>query len=105
VFGAGTMLFHCVYFWLKPGLTSDQRADYQRGVESLTKIKAVSRVTIGKPAKTEARPVVDLSFDCALIVECQDVAAHDAYQMDPIHLAFVERCKGYWTRVQIYDSQ
>lgn len=105
VFHREVMLFHCVYFWLKPGLTTEQRADFQRGVESLAKIKAVTRIAIGGPAKTEARPVVDLSFDCALIVECRDVAAHDAYQVDPIHLAFVERCKGYWTRVQIYDSQ
>ena len=33
------------------------------------------------------------------------VAAQNAYQFDPIHLAFVEKYKGCWTRVQIYDSQ
>jgi hypothetical protein len=99
------MLFHCVYFWLKPELTAVQRADFRQGVETLSGIKHVTRVSVGGPAGTAARAVVEKGFDCALIVECRDVAAHDAYQVDPIHLAFVERCQGYWNRVQIYDSE
>jgi hypothetical protein len=102
---SNTMLYHCVYFWLKPGLTAAQRTDFRRGVESLATIKAVKKVSVGVPAGTAARPVIDHSFDVALIVQCQDVAAHDAYQVDPIHLAFVERFKTFWIRVQIYDSQ
>jgi hypothetical protein len=99
------MLFHCVYFWLKPELTAAQRADFQKGVESLAGIRAISRVTVGRPAGTETRSVVEKGFDCALIVEFRDVAAHDAYQVDPLHLLFVEKCKGYWTRVQVFDSE
>ena len=99
------MLFHSVYFWLKPELTAAQRADFRRnGVESLAGIKAVEKVTVGTPAPTEKRPVIDDSYDFALIVECRDVAAQNAYQVDPLHLAFVEKYKTYWTRVQIYDS-
>ncbi len=99
------MLFHCVYFWLKPELTPTQRAEFRRGVETLTGIKAIEKATIGVPAATTPRPVIDHSFDVALIVQCRDVAAEAAYQIDPIHLAFVENCKHLWTRVQIYDSQ
>jgi hypothetical protein len=99
------MLFHCVYFWLKPELTAAQRADFRRGVESLTAIRHTTRVTIGRPAATEARSVVEKGFDAALIIEFRDVAAQNAYQVDPIHLAFVETCKGYWNRVQVYDSE
>ncbi len=100
------MLFHSVYFWLKPELTAAQRADFRRnGVESLAGIKSVEKVTVGTPAPTEKRPVIDDSYDFALIVECRDVAAQNAYQVDPLHLAFVEKYKTYWTRVQIYDSQ
>jgi len=105
VFLPVTMLFHCVYFWLKPELTPAQRADFRRGVETLTGIKAVDKVSIGVPAGTTPRPVIDHSYDVALIVQCRDVAAEAAYQVDPIHLAFVEKYKGFWTRVQIYDSQ
>ncbi len=99
------MLFHCVYFWLKPELTAAQRADFRRGVETLIGIKAADQVAVGGPAATPARPVIDHSYDVALIVQCRDVAAEAAYQIDPIHLAFVEKFKGCWARVQIYDSQ
>ncbi len=99
------MLVHSVFFWLKPDLTAAQRAEFRRGVESLSGIKSVEKIYIGAPAKTEKRPVIDDSYDCALTVLCRDVAAHDAYQVDPIHLAFVATCKTFWTRVQIYDAE
>jgi hypothetical protein len=99
------MLFHNVYFWLKPELTAAQRAEFRRGVESLAGIKAVDKVSVGVPAKTEKRPVIDDSYDFALIVQCRDIAAQNAYQIDPLHLAFVEKFKTFWTRVQIYDSE
>ena len=99
------MLYHCVYFWLKPELTAAQRADFRAGVETLKGIKAVAKVSVGTPAATTKRPVIDASYDVALIVECKDVAAEAAYQVDPLHLAFVEKFKTFWTRVQIYDSE
>lgn len=99
------MLFHSVYFWLKPELTAAQRAEFRTGVESLAKIKSVAKVSVGVPAGTTRRPVIDASYDVALIVQCKDVAAEAAYQVDPLHLAFVEKFKTFWTRVQIYDSE
>ncbi len=98
------MLIHTVYFWLKPDLTPAQRAEFRRGVESLAAIKAVEKVYVGTPAATQKRPIIDDSYAVALTVICQDVSAHDAYQVDPIHLAFVERFKTFWSRVQIYDA-
>lgn len=99
------MLFHNVYFWLKPELTAAQRAEFRRGVESLAGIKAVAKIDVGVPAPTGARPVIERGYDFALIVQCRDVAAHDAYQVDPLHLAFVDKFKTFWVRVQIYDSE
>ena len=99
------MLVHTVYFWLKPDLTPAQRADFRRGVESLGGIRAVEKIYVGTPAKTVKRPIIDDSYSVALTVVCRDVAAHDAYQIDPIHLAFVEQFKTCWTRVQIYDAE
>jgi hypothetical protein len=99
------MLVHTVYFWLKPDLTAAQRADFRRGVESLGGIKAVDKIFVGTPAKTEKRPIIDDSYSVALTVLCQDIAAHDAYQVDPIHLAFINTFKTFWTRVQIYDAE
>jgi len=99
------MLYHCVYFWLKPELTVAQRAEFRAGVEVLKGIKAVAKVSVGVPAATTKRPVVESSYDVALVVECANVAAEAAYQVDPLHLAFVEQFKSYWSRVQIYDSE
>lgn len=99
------MLVHTVYFWLKPELTATQRADFRRGVESLGTIKAVDKVYVGVPAKTEKRPIIDSSYSVALTVVCKDVAGHDAYQVDPIHLAFVNTFKTFWNKVQIYDAE
>ena len=99
------MLVHTVYFWLKPELTAAQRADFRKGVESLGGIKSVEKIYVGVPAKTEKRPIIDDSYSVALTVLCKDIAAHDAYQVDPIHLAFVNTCKQYWNRVQIYDAE
>ena len=99
------MLVHTVYFWLKPELTAQQRADFRKGVESLGTIKAVDKIYVGTPAKTEKRPIIDSSYSVGLTVICKDVAAHDAYQVDPIHLAFVNSCKTFWNKVQIYDAE
>ena len=98
------MLIHTVFFWLKPELSAEQRSEFRRAVETLGGIKAVDKIYVGTPAATERRPIIDASYDVALTVVCRDVAAHDAYQVDPLHLAFVEQCKTFWTRVQIYDA-
>src|SRR3954465_543562 len=99
------MLIHTVFFYSKPGLTGAQLADFRRGVDSLATIKSVEKVYVGSPARVPDRPVVDKSFAIGLTVICGSIAAHDAYQIDPIHLAFIERCKQYWDRVQVYDFE
>lgn len=99
------MLIHCVYFWLKPDLTSEQRQTFERGVAMLGDIDHASAVWLGGAASTAPRPVVDASYDCALICMFPDVAAHDAYQADPIHEQFIVQCRDLWQRVQIYDSE
>jgi hypothetical protein len=99
------MLIHSVYFWLKPDLTDAQRKLFRKSIESLSGIKAVEKIYVGSPAGVPDRPVVDKTFSVSLTVICKSVAAHDAYQVDPIHLAFVSTCKTFWSRVHIYDSE
>jgi hypothetical protein len=99
------MLIHSVYFWLKPELTAAQRADFRRGVESLKAIKVADKIYVGAPAPTGKRPIIDDSYSVALTVVCKDVTAHDAYQVDPIHRAFVEKFGTFWKRLQIYDAE
>jgi hypothetical protein len=99
------MLVHTVYFWLKPDLSAAQRVEFRRGLDSLAKIAAVDKIYVGTPAATEKRPVIDDSYSFALTVLLKDLPGHNAYQTDPIHLAFVASCKPMWTRVQIYDAE
>jgi hypothetical protein len=99
------MLVHSVYFWLKPGLTPAERARFRAEVGKLSAIATVDRVYIGPPAPLAVRNVTERSFDVALTIVFKDAAAHDAYQVDPVHLAFVEGNQASWTRVQVFDSQ
>jgi hypothetical protein len=99
------MLIHTVFFWLKPELTATERAEFRRGVESLANVKHVEKVYVGAPAAVPDRPVIDRTFAVGLTVVCRDVAAQNAYQVDPVHLAFVARFNSYWMRVQVYDAE
>lgn len=99
------MLTHTVLFWLKPELTDADRAAFRAGLESLRKVATIEALYIGAPAAVPPRPIIDQSYSFCLTIVFKNVAAHDAYQIDPIHLAFVQTCQKYWNRVQIYDSE
>ncbi len=98
------MFVHHVFFYLKPELDSEQQAAFEAGVSSLLGIKTVKIGDVGKPASTD-RPVIDRSYSYSLLLAFENLADHDAYQIDPVHLKFVESCQQYWERVQIYDSE
>ena len=96
------MLTHVVFFWAKADLTAAERADFAGGLRTLLSIPSVSAGWVGTPSATN-RAVVDRSYTFGLTVRFEDLAAHDAYQVDPIHDAFHARCVRYWTRVAVYD--
>lgn len=98
------MFVHTVYFWLKPGLTAAERADFAAGVQSLGGAPSVRHLWHGAPAATD-RPVIDRTYSRGLTLVFDDAAGHDAYQTDPVHLRFVEQHRDKWTRVQIYDYE
>lgn len=98
------MLIHSVYFWLKPELTDAQRAEFRRGLDSLAGIKSVTKLHVGTPAAIPPRPVVDGSYSFSITVVFDDLAGHNLYQTDPLHLAFLGSFKTFWTRAQIYDA-
>ena len=96
------MLTHCVFFWAKETLSEDDRDDFEVGLRSLLAISWVAEGTVGVAAATD-RPSVDRSYAFALLLKFRDLAAHDAYQIDPAHQAFHERCVKYWSRAVVYD--
>jgi hypothetical protein len=98
------MLIHSVYFWLKPDLTDAQRADFLTALKALEDVPSVKHLYSGTPAGVPDRPVVDKSFDFSITCVFDNLAAHNAYQVHPLHTAFIAVGKPLWTRVQIYDA-
>src|SRR3989338_9574689 len=70
------MFVHCVYFWLKPGITEAEKRQFLAGASSLTRIQSVRQGWVGKPAATD-RPVIDRSYSYGLVVAFDDLAGHD----------------------------
>jgi hypothetical protein len=99
------VLVHSVYFWLKPGLTPAARRRFRAELGKLAAIRTIGRIYIGPPATLAERAVTERGFDFALTIIFRDAAAHDAYQVDPIHEAFVKATKASWARVRVFDSQ
>lgn len=97
------MLVHTVLFWLKEGLSSDEITAFEAALEAMKGITHADAVYVGTPSATEKRPVIDSSYSYCLTVLLKDVAAHDAYQIDPIHTEFLKN-KNLWAQVKIYDA-
>ena len=98
------MLVHTVIFWLKNGLSDEERSTFFKEVATLGTIPSVEDFHLGTPAQTPKRPVIDDTYDCAVTVVLQDLAAQDQYQIDPIHQEFIDTCSSFWERVVIYDA-
>lgn len=97
------MFVHTVFFWLTHPESQSDRDALHAGLESLKGINHITAAYVGKPADTR-RPVIDHTFDFSLTLVFADRAAHDAYQVHPVHLEFVAECAHLWNRVQIYDA-
>jgi hypothetical protein len=98
------MLTHCVFYWLIDDITPADREHFEKTLEAFVKFPCVVHGTVGTPAPTPAKPVIDVSYDRALVVMLKDMAAHDAYQNHPLHAAFREGpAKRIIKKVLIYD--
>lgn len=98
------LIIHSVYFWLKEGLTEAEEQDFLNFFEALRSIPEVEYLSIGKPAPTNPREVVDNSFSYHLIAFFKSMDDINVYETHPDHIAAVEQYKQYWTRVEVRDS-
>ncbi len=96
---------HTVFFWLKDGLSAEERAKFAAGLQTLLTIPGALRAQIGKPAATPKREVIDDSYDYALELDFADLAAQDVYQAHETHTAFIDACKPMWRAVRVYDFE
>ena len=94
---------HTVFFYLNDDVTAKQKKAFEGGMEKLGTCPTIDNFRIGKPAMTP-RDIVDNSYGYSWIVEFKTSADQDAYQTEPIHLAFIESYKDLWKEVKVYDS-
>lgn len=94
---------HHVYFWLKNPDSVADNALLHQGLMELSAVKTIQSFHIGKPAGTD-RPVIDSSYSFSWLTTFATAADQDSYQVDPIHLAFIDKYGHLWSKVIVYDS-
>lgn len=97
------LFVHHVYFWLVNPGNREERAKLLEGIKSLTEITSIKSFHIGIPAGTH-REVIDTSYAFSWLALFDNKEQQDAYQVDPIHLKFVENYSQLWSKVIVYDS-
>jgi hypothetical protein len=101
---AEPQLVHAVYFRLKES-SPEAREKLLRGCrEFLTGHEGTVFFSAGVLAAELDREVNVRDFDVALLVVFENRAAHDAYQVHPRHLKFIEEYKDLWDSVRVFDS-
>ncbi len=97
-------LVHHVFFWLKEPNNEKDKKQLVEALNKLIEVKTIKLSHIGYPASTKDRDVVDHSYSVSYMVMFDNQADQDAYQIDPIHLKFVEENQHLWSKVVVYDS-
>jgi hypothetical protein len=95
---------HMVFFWLKNPEIENEKLTFEKALDKFIDSNTQVLIAhIGQPAATN-RPVIDNSYTYSLVVTFPNIETHDAYQIDPTHIAFIEEAKPLWRKVIIYDS-
>ena len=100
----GPMLAHMVYFSLKDNSAANKQKLVEACKKHLTNHPGEVFFAAGTRAEDLEREVNDRDFDVALHIVFQDKAAHDKYQDDKRHKAFIEENKDNWKKVRVFDS-
>jgi len=101
---AEALLAHNVYFTLTDNSTAARDRLLAACKKNLSRHPGTVFFAVGVRATELSRPVNDLDFDVGLHIIFQNQAAHDAYQVAPLHEQFVEENKSNWKKVRVFDS-
>jgi Stress responsive A/B Barrel Domain len=97
------VFIHHVFFWLaEPGNIQHQQ-QLTDGLKKLSKVSTIRRYHIGRPADT-SRDVIDSSYSVSWCLFFSNAADQESYQVDPIHLRFIDECRHLWKKVTVFDS-
>jgi hypothetical protein len=101
---SANLLVHNVYFTLK-GNSAAARATLLQSIRKyLTGHPGTVFFASGVLEDSLQRPVNDRNFDVGLHIIFATKADHDAYQVHPRHLQFIEENKANWKQVRVFDS-
>ncbi|HYQ71882.1 MAG TPA: Dabb family protein [Gammaproteobacteria bacterium] len=96
-------LEHIVIVWLQEPGNAAQRARIVSESRILRKIPGVTGLRAGSMQPSE-RPIVDSSFDVALIVSLEDASRMADYLSHPVHVKLVEETlKPLVKKIRVYD--
>jgi hypothetical protein len=96
------VIVHSVYFWLERDLTAERGAAFVAALKGLAAIPTIRSFQCGTPIPSD-RPVVDRTYDWAVVEVFDDQAGLAAYQIHPIHQDFLQRHTKDWARLVVYD--
>jgi len=97
-------LSHDVYFTLVDASPEACDRLVQACFQHLTGHEGTLFFAAGKRGVEFERPVNECEHHVALHVVFVDQAAHDAYQSNLRHLAFIEEQKANWAEVRVFDA-
>lgn len=98
------MFVHSVYFWLTEPNNASLLAEFEASLHELFSIPQIKQGFVGRPAATRDAVIVH-SYQFALTLLFTDQAAHDQYQVHPMHVAFSSKYADYFAKVVVYDAQ
>ncbi len=94
---------HVVMFWQKNASNQADRKKITAAMDRLRVLDGITSLDYGTAVASD-RPVVDDSFDIALLVRFTNVDALHAYEKDPRHLKEVNEVLLPLTKkIQVYD--
>jgi Stress responsive A/B Barrel Domain len=98
------MFSHIVIFWTDPGQSDAADLVIAGAREYLAPIPGVVNFHAGRMARSH-RDLVDQTYQVALNIQFETKKAQDDYQVHPLHLEFIGKCKSLWIKVVVYDFE
>lgn len=93
---------HTAYFWFKEGATEEQVSAFKMASEKLREVETVLGYFAGAPAPT-TRPVIENTYDYAIVFLFEDLEAQEYYQQHPLHIELIENHQDIWEKVMVTD--
>ena len=97
------LIVHHTLFWLKNPESVEDRDTLVTNLKTLEKIE-YHRTLIGVPLNTIEYEGTDSSYDVSIVTYFDNADGRVAYQNNPVHRAFIEKCKGLWKKRVSYDT-